>query len=180
MIYLIIFVSNYFSIGTGVWVAMRHGEISRRHEIHTAIGQTHLFGVPKPVSHDEEQKDVDVTQQISDDIIRDREEENLAASDRLRRDNGILSIAKPQFAGDMIEQLVGMAKDDVSKELASIVNQLQEIHDMAMGADNHFYASEDADSFITPDTEQYATTTFCRPVVGSKKEKTPPHLTAGT
>ena len=91
-----------------------------------------------------------------------------SGNERLRLDDAELSITKPLFSGEMIEQLVGMMEDDESDELAPIVWQLQEIHDLTTAADRHYYVSEDANFFITPDNEHYATTTICRPMVGRK------------
>ena len=76
----------------------------------------------------------------------------------------------PLFSSNrLIDQLVGMIRHDEADELTSIVTQLQEIHNMAMVADDNYYASEDAQFFITPHEEQYATTAICRPIVGRKR-----------
>jgi hypothetical protein len=92
-------------------------------------------------------------------------------NERLRLDGAERSITKPLFSGEMFEQLVGMIEDDESDELAPIVCQLQEIHDMAVTAGHNCYASEDANFFITPDKEHYATTAICRPMVGRKSDQ---------
>ena len=97
------------------------------------------------------------------------EEERLSANDRVRLDSAGLSVAKPQLADEIIEQLIGMGKDDELKEMASLITQIQEINDMVAAANHHYFVSEDADCFVTPDNQQYATTTFCRPIVGRKQ-----------
>lgn len=102
------------------------------------------------------------------------EEERLTANDRVRLDRDRLSVDKPLFAEEMyeiIEQLVGMREDDELKEMASLITQIQEINDMVAVANHHYFVSEDADCFVTPDNQQYATTTFCRPIVGRKNKE---------
>ena len=102
------------------------------------------------------------------------EEERLTVNDRVRLDRDRLSVDKPLFAEEMyeiIEQLVGMREDDELKEMASLITQIQEINDMVAVANHHYFVSEDADCFVTPDNQQYATTTFCRPIVGRKNKE---------
>jgi len=72
------------------------------------------------------------------------------------------------YLGEIIEQYVNMVVGNEPNELVFILMQLQEIHNMATEADNNYYASEDAEFFVTPDKTQYATTTICRPKVGRK------------
>ena len=202
MFYLTFFVSNYVSLGIGVWVAIRHGELLR-HQKNDAIWQAQKKELTQKILPDDTQNDADMTQHSNDDSVdsdtdhsigsdvaweaptpvssdrnvmdhqprleTNRAEERLPPNERLRLDNGKPSVAKPLFTGDMIEQLVGMEKVEMAKELAPIMTQLQEIHDMATTTDNHYCASEDADFFITPDRQQYATTTICRPMVGQKR-----------
>ncbi|MCL2623718.1 MAG: hypothetical protein FWD31_08645 [Planctomycetaceae bacterium] len=231
MLYLIFFVSNYFTLGVGVWVAIQHGELLRHPTKHNEndIDQADDSFVSLNISPDDAQNNVDFHDAVNDSLssepqerqIVDNEtqpfenqpddpnaeqsgnrdtafdvpdasdqesserldmshqprfethhdEERLVTNERLRWDSGILSVAKPLIAGEMMEQLVGMVKHDASDNLTSVIRQLQEIHDMATAADNHYYASEDAEFFVTPDKQQFATMTFCRPMVGLKRDK---------
>ena len=91
------------------------------------------------------------------------------ANKQLRLDSAVPSKSSLQPNGEMIEQLVGLVEDDELDELVAIVQPLQEIHHLASEADVRCYVSEDVESFITPDKEQYATTAICRPKVGRKR-----------
>jgi len=88
----------------------------------------------------------------------------MRTSERLHRD-----MSTPLPSGKMIEQLVSMIKEDSTGIPASIASQLQEIHNMVTSTDKHYFASENAEYFITQDEERYATTTICRPIVGRKR-----------
>jgi len=160
MFYVVFLIFGYISLGLGVWIAMRHKAI--------------LCQEQEKESDDENQSNeflptYQISQEESEEVSSDAPQE--IANEPMLLDSATQSMTESQQNGEMTEQLVGMAEDGESNDLAAIVQQLQEIHHyLASDADIHCYASEDAENFITPDKEQYATTAICRPKVGRKKQ----------
>ena len=158
MFYVVFLTFGYISLGLGVWIAMRHKAELRREQkqkIENEI-QSNEF-----IPH--YQTPLDESAEINSDSRQE------IVNEQMRFARARQSAMEPQPNGEVVEQLVGMAEDSESNDLAAIVQQLQEIHHLASEADIHCYVSEDAECFVTPDTEQYATTAICRPKVGCKK-----------
>lgn len=150
MLYIIFLISSTISLGMGVWLAMCHAE-SLRHSDRVTGDVASAMG------------------EVASDFQPDTSHPELETRSSTQRvDQPTPAITKQLIFGEMTEQLVAMIQDDDSDEFSFIVEQLQEIHDMTTTADESCYVSEDADSFLTPDEEQYATTAICRPRVGKK------------
>jgi hypothetical protein len=184
MFYIFLFAFGYISLGLGVWIAMRHKEMLRRQlENKDQVNDTLSSWQTPPEEKLSDTEDSSIDTQPSE-ITADHQnasepthvEETLekpqvnvdepAQSNQF--DDMTESTGEPQASGEMIEHLVGMVEEEEADELTGIVEQLQEIHHLASEADIRCYASEDAEFFITPDKEQYATTAICRPKVGRK------------
>ena len=158
MFYITFLTFSYISLGVGVWTAMRHKAILRREEEQKSDDENQRGEfIPSYQMSPEEsaEENRNVTQEI--------------VNEQMRLARAAQSAQEPQTSGEMTEQLVGMAEDSESNDLSAIVQQLQEIHNLASEADIHCYASEDVENFITPEKERYATTAICRPKVGCKK-----------
>ena len=165
MFYVFFFAFGYISLGLGVWIAIRHKEVLR-HEQTQEYGtknQSEELMPPYQMSQEEKQEGLKESVEGINDVTPE------IVNEQIRLSGASPSVTESQSHGEMIEQLVGMVEDSESDELAAIVRQLQEIHHLASEADIRCYVSEDAESFVTPDEEQYATTTICRPKVGHKK-----------
>ena len=185
MFYIVFLVSNYIALGVGVWIAMRHGEILRHQSEQNSTKYEDTFYSPleKPLMEQEiepvEESVISETDIDRFDLggIHDAETNQSPEAqtpeivDRESDDNDRSLYNKMPLSPShrLIEQLVGMTRHDEPDELVSIASQLQEILEMTTGADDNYYASEDAEFFVTPDEEQYATTAICRPMVGRKK-----------
>ena len=175
MLYFIYLFSNMISLGMGIWLAMCHAEILRDQENHMHRNQEkgvsdemRVASSELRVANDEERVMTD-TDILPLTACPSSLTPNPSPETLKQVDHPTPSVTKPLLFGEMTEQLVAMIQDDDSVEFRSIVEQLQEIHDMATSADESCYASEDAESFLTPEEEQYATTAICRPKVGRKK-----------
>ena len=165
MFYVAFLTFGYISLGFGVWIAMRHKAILRREQEKESEGenQSNEFIPSYQMSQE------GTLGGAEEEAIENGDAPQEMAGEQMRLDGAIQSVTETQPTGEVVEQLVGMAEDNESNDLAAIVQQLQEIHHLASEADMHCYVSEDAECFITPDKEQYATTAICRPKVGCKK-----------
>ena len=165
MFYIAFLTFSYISLGLGVWIAMRHKEVLRRGQEHEsdAGNQSNEFMLPYQMSQEETLNIAAESAEV------DYDAPPAIVNEQMPVDSVTPPVTESQSNGEMIEQLVGMAEDSESNDMAAIVQQLQEIHHLVSEADIRCYVSEDAECFITPDKEQYATTAICRPKVGSKK-----------
>jgi len=166
MFYIVLFVFGYISLGLGVWIAMRHKEILRhqqRQEYGSKNQSDEFMMMSYQMSQEEKRDGWNESAEGNSDASLEM------ANEQMRLDSATLLASESQADGEMIEQLVGMVEENESDELTAIVQQLQEIHNLISEADMRCYVSEDAECFITPDEEQYATTAICRPKVGCKK-----------
>jgi len=165
MFYVVFLTFGYISLGLGVWIAMRH-KAELRHSVEQESdnkNQTNEFSPLYQMLQEEVQNGEKVITKGSGDTPP------VIVDEQMRLNSSTPSATEVQLIGDMTEQLVGMAEDSEPVELAAIVQQLQEIHNLASGTDVRCYVSEDAECFVTPDKEQYSTTAICRPKVGCKK-----------
>ncbi len=196
MIYVVFIISNYISLGIGVWIAIRHGEIARNQLTQKNLQQSRSLLETQEILSDPNLNEYQVVGdndgQISEINLSENKENStdnrfVAEEPTLNADvkfspphaqewradalfvNELPPTAHlPLPSGEMVEQLVGMIKEEGTGELVPLASELQEIHDMLTSTDKRYYASADAKFFVTPDEQKYASTAICRPIVGRK------------
>lgn len=197
MFYIVFFVTNYFSLGIGVWLAIRHDEILRMEMPNLIIQAKKTVVDAIPVGEEAPPSPRNATQISANDsfqaFVAD-ESETVMAADETPLPTPVDPLESPAHVSSdkeshvkpvprridpasksplpsvgMIEQVIGMAESVPEDDLQGIISQLQEIHGVIANADKRCYVSEDADSFVTPEEEKYVTTAICRPTVGCKR-----------
>lgn len=197
MFYVVFFISNYISLGIGSWIAIRHGEIARNQLMQGKIHQPEIILDSKITqtaskSHQNQisENPFDKTPETGTPEAEENGFDNhINVEEAMRNVDGKLPrphtqewqadavfvnelpstpTPLPLPSGEMIERLVGMIEEEGSGELTSLASHLQEIHDMLTPADKRYYASEDAEFFVTPNEQKYASIAICRPIVGRK------------
>ena len=180
MFYFVFFVTNYFALGFGFWLAMRHGEYLREHPlvmqtVNDGTTETMIEAVSS-VPEDMDTKNSPLQETSVQPILA---QSNNAITDQAELEGTQVRELEPipattmsaveMLSAGIIEQVIGMAENASNDDLHNIVSQLQEIRGAISNADNHCYVFEDAESFLTRNDEKYVTTAICRPVVGRKK-----------